>query len=607
MAVTGAIHRDDRSIEEVAKLRQTAASELIKVVGPRWVKNDPQILDTYTWQYIAELTTGTNYMERPLAIVMPANTEEVAGVVKVCNDLGCQYKAFSTGFGMWCAPTRPDFVVQIDLRRLDRIIKIDKKNMVAVIEPYVTGNQLQTEAMKVGLNTHITGAGGQTSILASATSVMGQGWDGISMGFSNRNLLGVEWVLPDGTIAQLGSFESSGEYFSGDGPGFSLRGAMRGFAGTMGGLGVFTKAAVKLYPWYGPEKVVPEGISPNYFTEIPRNNEAGMLIVNNWDEMADLGYQLGEAEIMDYVCRNAPCLMSAVMVTDNNEFERLYRVPFLQNMQYSLLFVIVAQDEDDYNYRMKTLKKIVKDLRGGLMLSGTGLKKAYWMLRTLRCVAKKAGVMAIVKSLPGTLSMIRGFVKRFGPKGLDYISNMGYEAMTRSGFNMRGIFRFGGTFHTALGALISWDSAIRGAKIGEQIKHKYIDDGVLFDDGGDNAWGGLYEGGAYSHLEELGAYDPTDSHCREYANDYCIDCNLACIDYTLGDNINAMGPPNHLLFSPACWNYDNWQQKIKAALDPNNASDASFYTDPEFEKNPPQRVVEGLRRVKANRAKVVIP
>ena len=127
MAVTGAVTKDDRSKEEIEELSKKAMSELVKAVGPRWVKNDPQILDTYTWQYIAELTTGTNYMERPLAVVLPANTEEVAEVVKICNRLGCQYKAFSTGFGMWCAPTRPDFVVQIDLRRLDKIIKIEVK------------------------------------------------------------------------------------------------------------------------------------------------------------------------------------------------------------------------------------------------------------------------------------------------------------------------------------------------------------------------------------------------------------------------------------------------------------------------------------------------
>ena len=122
-----------------------------------------------------------------------------------------------------------------------------------------------------------------------------------------------------------------------------------------------------------------------------------------------------------------------------------------------------------------------------------------------------------------------------------------------------GVFRFGGTFHTAMGSLVSWDNAVRGAKVGMQVKRKYIDDGVLFDDGADNAWGGLYEGGVYSHLEEL-----------------------------------------------ACYDYDRWQQKIKAALNPRNASDASFYTDPEFEKDPPPQYAKAVARVNADRAKVVI-
>ncbi len=66
-----------------------------------------------------------------------------------------------------------------------------------------------------------------------------------------------------------------------------------------------------------------------------------------------------------------------------------------------------------------------------------------------------------------------------------------------------------------MGALVSWDTAIRGAKVGKAIKDRFIERNILFDDGGDNAWGGLYEGGAYSHLEELAMYDPRDAYCRE--------------------------------------------------------------------------------------------
>jgi len=606
MGQVGEICPEARSPEEIATLRETALSELRKAVGERWVTGDPHILDTYTWQYIAELTSGTNYMERPLAVVLPSCTEEVAEIVRICNRIGCQYKATSTGLGAWNAPTRPDFVVQIDMRRMERIVEVDEKNMLAVVEPYVTGNQLQTELFKRGLNTHMVGAGAQTSVLASATSVFGHGWDGISMGFSNRNLLGVEWVTPDGRVAQLGSFDASGAYFSGDGPGFSLRGAMRGFGGAFGGLGVFTKAAVKLYPWTGPKQLETSGITPEYRTQIPPHHAAGVIACESWDKLADVGTALGEAEILDLLGRNAPSLTAAVMAVDNNAFAKIYQIPFLHDMYYVLGFVILGRDEEDYRYRMKTLKKIVKQAGGGLMLSGPGLSNLYWMLRSVRAMARDVGWRPLLRSLPGMLAILGGRVEGIGPEVLRHQSEMLYDVLVRNGMQMRGVFRFGGTFHTAMGSLVSWDNAIRGAKVGAQVKQKYIDDGVLFDDGADNAWGGLYEGGAYSHLEELACYDPRDPHCLEHANDYCIDANLACVDNFLGDCINGVGPGNHLIYSPHCYDYDRWQQKIKAALDPRNASDASFYTDPEFEKSPPPRYLRAMERVKADRAKVVI-
>ncbi|MEW5733630.1 MAG: FAD-binding oxidoreductase [Thermodesulfobacteriota bacterium] len=606
MTVFGHVQQDDRTPEEVTALRERVTRELIAALGERWVSTDPLILDTYTWQYVAEIATGTNYMERPLAVVLPANTEEVSEVVKICNRLGCQYKAMSTGFGAWNAPSRADFVVQIDLRRMDRIVEIDEKNMIAVIEPYVTGNQLQTEAMKRRLNTHIVGAGAQASVLAGATSMMGQGWDGVSMGFSDRNLLAAEWVLPDGRIIHAGSPEICGKYFSGDGPGFSLRGVMRGFGGALGGLGVFTRCAVKLYPYHGPAELARQGQSPEYYVEIPENTAAGVIVVDDWKALADLGYQLGEAEICDYLGRNAPSLISGILTADNNEFAGIYKIPLLHEMYYALVYVIIGADSADFSYRMKTLKKIVKGLNGGILYNGLSLSKFYWMGRMVNTLRRRIGLRPFLKSMPGFLKLLWRDVRKWGLKGLDTLSMLCYDALLRSGLNMRGVFRFGGSFWTSMGALVSWDNAIRGAKVGAQVKQKYIDKKVIMDDGADNAWGGLYEGGAYSHLEELCCYDPRDAECRENVLDFIFETNLACIETRCGDSLNAIGPPNHALYSPECMNYDAWQQKIKKSLDEKNAADATFYTDPEFAKNPPERAVQTLERVLKNRATIVI-
>jgi len=71
-------------------------------------------------------------------VVLPASTEEVAAVTKVCNKYKIKVKPISTGWYHWAAPLNDeDPTVQFDLRRMNRILEIDEKNRFAVIEPYV--------------------------------------------------------------------------------------------------------------------------------------------------------------------------------------------------------------------------------------------------------------------------------------------------------------------------------------------------------------------------------------------------------------------------------------------------------------------------------------
>ena len=56
----------------------------------------------------------------------------------------------------------------------------------------------------------------------------------------------------------------------------------------MGGLGIFTKAAVKLYPWDGPEKIMVHGRTPNLIADVPKNHVVETIGVENWSKMVDL-------------------------------------------------------------------------------------------------------------------------------------------------------------------------------------------------------------------------------------------------------------------------------------------------------------------------------
>ncbi|MCE1197260.1 FAD-binding protein, partial [bacterium] len=116
-----------------------------------------------------------------------------------------------------------DYAIQLDMRRM-RKIEIDDRNMFAVVEPYAIGAVVQAEAMKVGLTLNVPGVGCSSSPLASTAGWVGFGPTSISMGCASENMLGAEWVLPDGEGLRTGSLGAGAGWFCGEGPGPSTRG-----------------------------------------------------------------------------------------------------------------------------------------------------------------------------------------------------------------------------------------------------------------------------------------------------------------------------------------------------------------------------------------------
>ena len=565
--------------------------ELRDLVGTRWMHTDPCVLDSYAWHMNAETMVGGHFMPRAIAVVLPEDTEQVVGIVKLCLRHDVQYKATATGQGPWNAPKAENNSIQIDLRRLDQIVSIDEKNMYAVVEPYVTNNQLQTECMKRGLNCHIIGAGGQSSQLAAATSFNGQGPDGISCGFAGRNLLGFEWVTPEGEIVQAGSFDTSGAMFLGDGPGPSLRGVIRGFAGAMSGLGVFTKAAVKLYPWEGPACLEVEGQSPYYHTHIPANHLNGTISVPDWSAMADLGYDLGEAEIATHCLRNAPALTIPALFPDRNLASSGYRIPLLNAFNHNLYTVFTAAHSDEAAYKQKAIEEMTAALGGGFLGNDSGMRGLRNKLRFLRIYTHRIGVLNMLRSVPGLLLFIAREVRQHGMgilRGGNPLDSVLYGKLVRADANVRAAIALGGVFSTSMGAVAPWDVSVRSAQAGIEVKKRFIARGEILDDGGDGAHGGLYEGGAFSHIETVAQYDPNDSKQAEAIGRFVAQTNQAAIDKQCGIAINSFGPEGAHAFSPHAMGYDRLIQRIKEEFDPQDSADGGWYTDPNFEPTPEQ-------------------
>jgi hypothetical protein len=112
----------------------------------------------------------SNISKLPNYAVRPADTDELQGVVRWANELKIPLVPVSSGPPHLRGDTLPDSenAVIVDLRRMNRILRVDNSNRVAIVEPGVTFGELQTELEKAGMCAYIPLAPRSTkSVLAS--------------------------------------------------------------------------------------------------------------------------------------------------------------------------------------------------------------------------------------------------------------------------------------------------------------------------------------------------------------------------------------------------------------------------------------------------------
>jgi glycolate oxidase len=329
------------------------------LLGPENVSQDPAITESYSFPIRAATARKGEYLPRFEAITLPRDTAEVQAVIKLCNRHEVQFKASSTGW-LYCDPTGPG-CIKLDMRRMNRILEINEKNMYAVVEPYVIYAQLQAELMKRGLNCNVTGAGSNCSALPLAAHA-NLGHLSQTGSFGERNQLALEWVTGDGEIIRMGSLGSSGQWFSGDGPGPSLRGIIRGNTVPLGGLGVFTKAAQKIYHWPGPAIFPIEGVCPNYApNRIPEGFLIRYLSFSSIDKLIEAVRKIGESEIGFELMGFNVAMMAANAATSNEEDVRYFR-QFTDAVQGpGFMIMIAGTSPRDFEYKKAVLRQIMEE------------------------------------------------------------------------------------------------------------------------------------------------------------------------------------------------------------------------------------------------------
>ncbi len=206
---------------------------LAGVVGAENVRTGDAIKDDYGHD---EALTAEP--QRPLAVVSPASTGEVAAVVRLADEHRIPVTARGAGTGMsgGCIPRADGIVVSFE--RMNRILEIDTDNFVAVVEPGVQLDQLDAELAPLGL-VYPVYPGEYSASLGGNVGTNAGGMRAVKYGVTRHHVLGLEAVLPSGEVIHCGGKVVKVS------TGYDLTQLIIGSEGT---LALVTKAYLKLHP-----------------------------------------------------------------------------------------------------------------------------------------------------------------------------------------------------------------------------------------------------------------------------------------------------------------------------------------------------------------------
>src|SRR5574343_102879 len=181
------------------------------------------------------------YQGRAQAVVLPQSTDDVIQIVQRCGDAGVPIVPQGGNTGL-CGGATPDTsgqAVVVAMTKLNRIRSVDAINFSITAEAGATLDQLKVAAESVNRLYPLTRGAGHLSTLGGTLATNAGGLQVLRYGMTRDLCLGLEVVLPDGTLwSKLSPLRK-------DNTGYDLKHL---FIGAEGTLGLITAATMKLMP-----------------------------------------------------------------------------------------------------------------------------------------------------------------------------------------------------------------------------------------------------------------------------------------------------------------------------------------------------------------------
>jgi glycolate oxidase len=123
-------------------------AQLRAIVAPAHViYGDPDRMHNYAHDEVA----GAEYANMPEVVVRPSSATQISRIVQLANERMIPVTPRGAGSGLSCGAVPICGGILLSLERMNRILEIDRENMVIVVEPGVITNDINNEIRQYGL------------------------------------------------------------------------------------------------------------------------------------------------------------------------------------------------------------------------------------------------------------------------------------------------------------------------------------------------------------------------------------------------------------------------------------------------------------------------
>ncbi len=213
-------------------VEKSVIKEIIDIVGRESVMEDKETRICYSYD-------ATNIRHLPDVVVFPRTPQQISAILKLANEHRFPVVPRGAGTGFTGGTIPVEGGVVLVLTKMNKILKIDQENLLAVVEPGVVTYDLQQEVEKIGLFYPPDPASLKSSTLGGNVAECAGGPRAVKYGVTKDYVLGMEVVLPTGEIISAGVQTVKGVV------GYDFTKLLVGSEGT---LAVITKIILRLIP-----------------------------------------------------------------------------------------------------------------------------------------------------------------------------------------------------------------------------------------------------------------------------------------------------------------------------------------------------------------------